>query len=295
MVCTANPVGGPKSGLSSSRLPGSASVRPDVSADKLRVVFLTQNDPLYILQFFEEFLRGYATEFDVTNIFWSPVMGRRSRMQLLKELFWLYGSAGLARLLIRAATAPLLGIVPKRRGAARYHSLSQLCRAYSVPFASIGNPNDDSVLTRLHQCAPEAIVSVACPYILKEHALTLPKYGCINIHHALLPKYKGMMPTFWQMYHGEERLGLTIHYMVPQLDAGPALLQSEIDIPNDVSLDSLIRCSKRHGAHCVAQVLRHLKDNEQRPVMLDSSKGTYFTFPTRDEIREFRRRGLRAI
>jgi methionyl-tRNA formyltransferase len=295
MECSGHPDCGPSGDLASRSRDVSASSRPHSAVDKLRIAFLTQDDPLYILPFFEEFFRNYASDFDIASVSCSPVMGKRSRSQLLKELFWLYGSAGLARLISRAATSRALGRLPKKQGAATYYSLFQLCRAYSVPFASIGNPNDDAFVARLEECAPEAIVSVACPYILKERLLRIPKYGCINIHHAPLPRYKGMMPTFWQMYHGERRVGVTIHYMVAQLDAGPVLLQSELDIEPNVSLDSMIRRSKRHGAHCMAQVLRQLQANEQHPVMLDNSKGTYFTFPTRDEIREFRRRGLRAI
>jgi len=90
-------------------------------------------------------------------------------------------------------------------------------------------------------------------------------------------------------------VGLTIHYMVPKVDEGDALLQDTMEIEPGESLDHLIRRSKRHGAHCMAQVLRQVAARSATPVKLDLSKGTYFTFPKREEARAFRRRGYRAI
>ena len=141
----------------------------------------------------------------------------------------------------------------------------------------------------------DLLVSVACPYILKVPLLTIAPKGAINIHHAPLPRYKGMMPTFWQMFHGEKSVGLTIHYMSPRIDEGEALLQDEQAIEPGESLDHLIQRSKRHGAHCMARVLRQIQEGTVKPVALDHSKSSYFTFPTSAEIKEFHIRGLRSI
>jgi methionyl-tRNA formyltransferase len=83
--------------------------------------------------------------------------------------------------------------------------------------------------------------------------------------------------------------------MTPKIDEGAALFQGEMEIEPGESLDHLIRRSKRHGAHCMAQVLRAMATQSQKTIRLEGDKGSYFTFPTAEEIREFRRRGLRAI
>jgi methionyl-tRNA formyltransferase len=97
------------------------------------------------------------------------------------------------------------------------------------------------------------------------------------------------------MYHGEKTVGLTVHYMSSKLDEGDILLQESLAIEPNESLDHLIRRSKQHAAHCLARVLRQIAGGRQAPIRVDPSLGTYFTFPTRDEIREFRRRGFRAL
>jgi methionyl-tRNA formyltransferase len=170
-----------------------------------------------------------------------------------------------------------------------------LCRSYAIPYAVIGTPNGPEVLQDVQERAADAIISVACPYILKEHLLSLPSRGCINIHHAPLPRYKGMMPTFWQMFNGERSVGITIHYMSEKVDEGSVLLQDSLEIDPGESLDRLIRRSKRYGARCMVRVLRELNAGTQRAVPLNAAESTYFTFPTIKEIRQFHRRGLRAI
>jgi len=222
-------------------------------------------------------------------------MGRRSRWKLLKELACLYRPFGFVRLMTRVAASRALGIVPMRRRSSSYHSFGQLCQAYSVRCSRVANPNTSEYVEGLRARQVDLLISVACPYILKEHVLGVPPLGCINIHHAPLPRYKGMMPTFWQMYHGEPKVGVTVHYMVPKVDEGMALLQSELAIEPGETLDHLIRRSKRHGAHCMAQVIRQIENQTHVAHKLNNERGSYFTFPTFQEMREFHRRGFRAI
>lgn len=261
----------------------------------MRIEFLTQDDPLYVLPFFDEFVRHHGAEFEIIHVAVSPTMGNRRRWQMVRELTELYGLLGFVRLATRLAVARILGPLPKKSGAPRYATLSQLCRSYGIPIENIGNPNTERFVEAIRRRAPDVLISVACPYILKSPLLTIAAQGAINIHHALLPKYKGMMPTFWQMFYGEKTVGLTIHCMAAKIDEGDALLQAEQAVQRGESLDRLIQRSKRHGAHCMAQVLRQIREGKAKRIPLDHAKGSYFTFPTLQEVREFRRRGYRAI
>jgi methionyl-tRNA formyltransferase len=261
----------------------------------MKIEFLTAEDPFYVLPFFEEFLRHYSTEFEIARISCCRAMGKRSRLQLLRELKWLYGTIGLGKLLFQAGVAKALAFLPRSRKASRYYSIAQLAKAYNIPYEHVANPNQPEFTDALQQRAPELLISVACPYILKEKVLSIPQRGCINIHHAPLPRYKGMMPTFWQLFHGEQQLGVTIHYMAAKVDEGDALLQESLPVTPGESLHQSIRRSKRHGAHCMARVVRSIQANEAVAVPIDHAQGSYFTFPKREEALEFRRRGLRAI
>jgi methionyl-tRNA formyltransferase len=261
----------------------------------MRIEFLTQEDPLYVLPLFEEFFRNYGGECKITRVSSCRTMGNRSRVQMVRELTALYGYWGFTRLLGRVAMARLLGFRKLERQANRFFSLAQLCRAFDVDYVAIDNPNSFDFVQGIKNRNSDLIVSVACPFILKKHLLSTPPLGCINIHHAPLPKYKGMMPTFWQLYHGERTVGLTVHYMGEKLDEGDALLQESLTIEPGESLDGLICRSKRQAAHSLARVLRQLATGSAERRSLNHDKGTYFTFPTVAQIREFQKRGLRAI
>jgi methionyl-tRNA formyltransferase len=214
---------------------------------------------------------------------------------MARELTALYGYWGFSRLLWRVAVARLLGFRQLERQANRFFSLAQLCRAFGVDYVTVDNPNSSDFVQGIKNRNSDLIVSVACPFILKKLLLSTPPLGCINIHHAPLPRYKGMMPTFWQLYHGERTVGLTVHYMGEKLDEGDALLQESLTVEPGESLDALICRSKRQAAHCLARVLRQLATGSAERRSLNHDKGTYFTFPTVAQIREFQKRGLRAM
>jgi methionyl-tRNA formyltransferase len=262
----------------------------------LRVEFLTQDDPLYILPFFQELFSHYRNDFEVTQVSSCQVMGSRSRSKMLSELLALYRPLGFLRLASRAGWGKALGWMPLRGTASRAVSMTQLCRAAGIRYEHIGNPNEQPYASGLAERRPDLLVSVACPYILKERVFSTAPLGCINIHHAPLPRFQGMMPTFWQLYNGHKTVGVTIHYMAAKVDQGEAILRDELAVEPGESLDHLIRRSKRHGAHCMGRVIRRFADEGRlAPLPPVNVEPTYFTFPTAAEIKEFHRRGLRGV
>ncbi len=260
----------------------------------MRIEFITQDDPIYILPFFEEFCREYASRFEILQISACPTMGRRSRRQMVRELTALYGPAGMFRLTTEKIGAAMLGKLKRPRHAARFYSLSQLAQAYGIGYRKIDSPNAESFVAGLQERKPDVLVSVACPFILKARVLAAPRLGSVNIHHAPLPQYKGMMPTFWQMYHAEPSLGVTVHRVNDKIDEGEIVLQENAARPLNATLHELIRRAKRAGAHTMARALLQIERGGEA-AQPAARMPSYFTFPTLQEIREFRRRGCRAI
>lgn len=260
----------------------------------MKIEFITEED-FYVQPLFEEFISRFSSEFEIVRVSCCPIMGRRSRSKLARDLALLYGPLGFVRLLARHFTASLLSKGKRPRNSTAFYSIEQLCGAYEIPYAHIENPNAEEFVREVRQREADVLISVACPFILKNQLLKTPRFGCINLHHAPLPRYKGMMPTFWQLFHGEKSVGLTIHTMTEKIDEGQALYQDQMEIESNETLDHLIRRSKRRAAQCVAAVLQDLERGVATFNPLNQENGTYFSFPSREQIREFRRRGLRAI
>jgi methionyl-tRNA formyltransferase len=89
---------------------------------------------------------------------------------------------------------------------------------------------DEAFLARLEELAPDVAVVVAYGRIFPPRLLAIPAHGCLNVHASLLPKYRGASPIQAALIHGEKKSGVTITRMEEELDAGPILLQEEVDI-----------------------------------------------------------------
>jgi methionyl-tRNA formyltransferase len=251
---------------------------------RLRVLFVTEDDPLYVIRFFEVFFREYpADAIEVCGItidrpFHEPPW------KTLRRMVGLYGLPGVVRLSARFLRAKL-----SRR------SIARLAFEKSIPMYPARSVNAPEYLDRVRQLAPDVIVSVAAPEIFRKEILRTPRLGCINIHSGRLPVYRGMMPTFWQMLRGEPAATVTVHEMAEKLDAGGILGTVTIPIAPRDSLDRVITTTKQEGARLLIRVLGKIQRGQASSVPVDMSGASYFSFPKREHVREFRNRGHRLL
>ena len=134
---------------------------------------------------------------------------------------------------------------------------------------------DGEALSIVQSLAPELIVVAAYGKILPEDILNTPKYGSINVHSSVLPKYRGAAPINWAILNGDERTGVTIMYMAKELDAGDIIRCAETDIdPMEDALALTERLAKL-GAETLVQVVEDLKKGTATRTPQDHSAFTY--------------------
>ena len=97
----------------------------------------------------------------------------------------------------------------------------------------------EDFLKTFDEIKPDLVIVAAFGQILPEHILYTPKYGCINVHTSLLPKYRGAAPIQWAIIDGEKKTGVTIMYMDKGLDTGDIIMQKEVEISPDETGGSL--------------------------------------------------------
>lgn len=107
----------------------------------------------------------------------------------------------------------------------------------------------------LKKMKPDVIVVVAYGQILPEEILNIPKYGCINVHGSLLPKYRGAAPIQWAIINGEKTTGITTMYMDKGMDSGDMILKEEIDIEEEDTYGTLYEKLKKLGGKLILQTL----------------------------------------
>jgi methionyl-tRNA formyltransferase len=153
--------------------------------------------------------------------------------------------------------------------------------------------NAPGFLDRLREMGVDVVLSASCPQIFREELLSLPPMGCVNVHAAPLPRYRGMLPTFWVLYEEEPETAVTVHYMNEKLDDGPIILQEAVPIPEDETQANLMRRCKIVGARLLSQTIDLLEMDAVTSRANPREEATYNSFPTPQQAREFRARGGR--
>jgi methionyl-tRNA formyltransferase len=127
----------------------------------------------------------------------------------------------------------LAGVVdapPEKRtstipGASEDPSFVKVARSRSIPAFEPSSPNQAGFVDQAGDLAPDLLLCIGYPCILKEDILSVPRLLAANFHASLLPRYRGKHPVFWALRNGERWAGLTVHKMDPGIDTGDILYQ----------------------------------------------------------------------
>ena len=261
-------------------------------SEKLRVVVMTQNDRFFIPKNIEKAARVC----DMLEIV--EVNSKHSLdNQKANYLKW-FGPIQCAK----------MGFVTVGREAEKY--LDRLCgyrlfrghcsvrdvaKANGIPYRQITKSNDPDFVRHIRELDTDLIISYSAPQIIKEELLNTPKYGIINVHGALLPDFRGTLPSFWYLYCDEKTGGATVHYMSREIDDGDIIEQGSVDISDCRSMFRLIRKTKELGGDLMVKAIREIQDGTVKRRKNETDKGRYFTWPTVEQAREFRAKGKRLI
>lgn len=123
---------------------------------------------------------------------------------------------------------------------------------------------------------PDIMVTCAFGQIISQEILDIPKYGVINIHASLLPKYRGSSPIQWCLIKGEKKTGITIMRTALAVDSGDILLQKEIDILPDENAGELFDRLAVLGGEAVVEALEIIDSGKAKYVPQDESKATHY-------------------
>jgi methionyl-tRNA formyltransferase len=126
----------------------------------------------------------------------------------------------------------------------------------------------------LRKIAPDAIVIIAFGQIIPARLISLPRYGWINLHASLLPKYRGAAPIAWAIANGETTTGLTTMRIDAGMDTGPIVLREGISIHADETAPELAARMAQAGAPLVLESMRLLEEEDFKPEPQDSSLAT---------------------
>ncbi len=137
-------------------------------------------------------------------------------------------------------------------------------------------------MEELQKLAPDLIVVAAFGQFLPKAILELPKYGCINVHASLLPKYRGAAPIHYAILKGEKNSGVTIMQMDIGMDTGAMLDKVSVPIGQEMTMGELHDILKIKGANLLIEVVEAIKAGKAKAIAQDNAAATYASLLTRD-------------
>lgn len=144
---------------------------------------------------------------------------------------------------------------------------------------------NDEFRANVESLRPDAIVVVAFGRIIPDWMLSLPRFGNINVHGSLLPRYRGAAPIQWAMAMGERVTGVTTMRLDAGLDTGPMLLAREVPVPEHAMANEMFSLLAEVGAELLVETLEGIADGAVHPVAQDHARATLAPILTREDGR----------
>ena len=184
---------------------------------------------------------------------------------------------------------PVMGVITQPdRPAGRGRVLTPppvklLAQELGIPTIQPERMKDPEAQERLKTWAPNLIVVAAFGQILRKSVLELPKYGCINVHASLLPRWRGAAPIQAAILHGDPVTGATIMMMDPGIDTGPILAQETVEIRAGDTAGTLSERMAEAGANLLIRTLPGYLAGAIRPYPQEGDQATYAPMIQKEE------------
>lgn len=254
----------------------------------MKILIITEEDEFYIPLSIDYILKNCPYEVVQVVCVVNPKMP--GKFQAARKFFKVFGLMPVLSHGLRVFKAKILDALPFLNLSSRYYSVKRVCQSYKMPYLVCRNVNSRDFIEQCRNLNIDLIAAVSPSQIFKDELINLPRYGCINIHTAKLPKYRGLYPTYWAMVHGEKTIGVSIHYIEKGIDTGKILLQTEMEIPPKTTLHKMLTVTKVKGAELLLEAIRQIEGGKVN-AHYAQSEGSYFSYPTPESYKIFKSRG----
>ena len=164
---------------------------------------------------------------------------------------------------------------PRNRNKVTYSPVKECALAHGIPVYQPLTAKDAETQALVESLHPELTVVVAYGQILPQKLLDVPKFGSVNVHASLLPKYRGAAPIQWAVLDGEAETGVSLMYMTRRLDAGDVIATVRTAIGAEETAPELWKRLAKLGGELLVATIPHLQDGTASRTPQDESVFTY--------------------
>ena len=252
----------------------------------MKIVLITQNDPFYLGENLDYLMQKLPLFAKVVGCVVSDVspFGKKGGLIEKARITWRVFGWGFFlrygfRYLIRKMN-------PKYR-------VREVLKKYGIEEVRLeGSINTVGSLSSIGAKKPDLLISIAGNEIFKKPLIELAPKGCLNLHTSLLPRYRGLMPSFWVLKNGETETGVSVFFVDEGIDSGPIVVQKKFPL-DGITQEELISGTKRLGMDAIIEAIDKIHSGKVDLIDNDDLKMTYCSFPTKEDVWLFRSNGKR--
>ncbi|MDA3820124.1 MAG: formyltransferase family protein [Candidatus Delongbacteria bacterium] len=251
----------------------------------MRITILTQSDPFYLAENINYLLSNLPSHSQVvsTVVFdVSPFGKKESFIQKANRTATIFGLGFFINYGFKFVFSKLN----------KNKSVKYVLKKNNIPIIELlTGINHPESLAQIKAFEPDVLISIAGNQIFKQPLIDLAPKGCLNLHTALLPRYRGLMPSFWVIKNNEKETGVSVFFVDKGIDSGPILVQRRMPIDEDMSQAELIKKSKKMGMNAIIEAIELIQKDNYEIIPNDDEDKSYYSFPTKADVKAFKKAG----
>lgn len=247
----------------------------------MNIVIITQEEPFYLAQNISYLLKIMPIHSKVVGCVVnevSPFGKKESFFHKAKKTFDIFG----VKFFIHYSVKFIVNKFKKE------NRMISILENNNIPIITLNKPiNNIESVAKIKNLHPDLLVSILGNQLFKESIINLAPKGCLNLHTALLPKYRGLMPSFWVLKNNEKETGVSVFFVDKGIDSGPILVQKRLPIHKSMSQEELIKKSKKMGMDAIIEAIELIHKGNYKLIPNPDEEKSYYSFPTHDDVKEF--------
>jgi len=252
----------------------------------MRILIITQDEPFYLSKSLEYFISLLPNRFKIVGCVVSSVSPFGKQQHFFQKAIQTLNVFGL-KFFVYYTIKFFFSSFNKAQ------SLDSILIRNNIPKIILEESiNHKKSIELLKGYQSDLLISILGNQIFKNDIIHLAPKGCINLHTSLLPKYRGLMPTFWVMKNDESHTGVSVFYVNEGIDSGPIIIQKRLEIGNRTQED-LIKYTKMIGMEAIVEALEIIDSGDVQTLKNNDSEMTYYSFPKKEDVAIFKTRNKR--
>lgn len=251
----------------------------------MNLILITQNEPFYLaqnLKYLIEKLPKHSKIIGCVVLSPSPYGRRKSFFEKALETRKIFGNKFFYYYSIKF----LINMFNPKSNVIR------VLKNNDIPIIYLQNGiNHEDSLKVISGYEPDILISILGNEIFRKPIIQLAPKGCLNLHSALLPKYRGLMPTFWVLKNKEKETGVSVFYVDEGIDSGDIIVQKRIKIELGITQSRLIKETKKLGMQAIIESIELIVCGNVNIIKNNDKEATYYSMPHRKDVIEFIKAG----